>query len=178
MKKEHCQNKPIRVRMILRTHIPVTIRTTTISLIYEMSDMPVETRLQRNYKGEPLTKSNRVFYSKTNRIHVVFSLTLSYLLFKMLRRMSSLPVHLKGAALSKALQKVPLWNVLEDRSAIHRDFIFTDFKQAWDFMSKMAIVADQMQHHPEWYNVYNQVQVTLSTHDCNGLSEKVRELIL
>eukprot|EP00574_Skeletonema_japonicum_P007456 CAMPEP_0201714438 /NCGR_PEP_ID=MMETSP0593-20130828/926_1 /ASSEMBLY_ACC=CAM_ASM_000672 /TAXON_ID=267983 /ORGANISM="Skeletonema japonicum, Strain CCMP2506" /LENGTH=197 /DNA_ID=CAMNT_0048203721 /DNA_START=156 /DNA_END=746 /DNA_ORIENTATION=- len=56
------------------------------------------------------------------------------------------------------------------RDAITKTFNFIDFKQAWDFMSQIAIVAEQMNHHPEWMNVYNRVEVTLTTHDVDGLS--------
>jgi 4a-hydroxytetrahydrobiopterin dehydratase len=50
--------------------------------------------------------------------------------------------------------------------------LFKDFSEAWGFMSRTALKAEQMDHHPEWFNVYNKVQVTLSTHDVGGLSEK------
>merc|ERR1712014_375090 len=58
------------------------------------------------------------------------------------------------------------------RDAIQKKFLFTDFNQAFGFMSRVAIKADKMDHHPEWFNVYNRVEVTLSTHDCSGLSER------
>ena len=50
--------------------------------------------------------------------------------------------------------------------------MFKDFNQAWGFMSRVALKAESMNHHPEWFNVYNKVDVTLSTHDCQGLSER------
>jgi len=53
-----------------------------------------------------------------------------------------------------------------------KTYEFADFKQAWSFMSKSAQLAEEMDHHPEWFNVYNRVEVTLTTHDCNGVSEK------
>ncbi|KAL7465576.1 hypothetical protein ACHAXS_005967 [Conticribra weissflogii] len=59
---------------------------------------------------------------------------------------------------------------VEDRDAITKTFHFIDFQQAWNFMSKVADLAEVMNHHPEWFNVYNRVEVTLTTHDCNGLS--------
>lgn len=62
-----------------------------------------------------------------------------------------------------------------ERSAITKSFEFTDFNQAWGFMSRSALLAEKMDHHPEWFNVYNRVEVTLTTHDCGGISEKVRE---
>ncbi len=60
--------------------------------------------------------------------------------------------------------------MVENRDAITKTFNFIDFQQAWDFMSQIAIVAEQMNHHPEWFNVYNRVEVTLTTHDVDGLS--------
>jgi 4a-hydroxytetrahydrobiopterin dehydratase len=62
------------------------------------------------------------------------------------------------------------WRLTRDRDAITKTFHFVDFNQAWEFMSKVAILAEQMNHHPEWFNVYNRVEVTLTTHDCDGLS--------
>jgi len=65
------------------------------------------------------------------------------------------------------------WQSIDDRDAIMKTYEFADFKQAWSFMSKSAQLAEEMDHHPEWFNVYNRVEVTLTTHDCNGVSEKV-----
>ena len=62
------------------------------------------------------------------------------------------------------------WKVQDDRDAIQKTFEFVNFSQAWGFMSRTALLAEQMDHHPEWFNVYNRVDVTLSTHDCGGLS--------
>merc|ERR1712170_154541 len=64
------------------------------------------------------------------------------------------------------------WTMVEGRDAIHKDFLFKDFNQAFGFMTRVALKAEKMNHHPEWFNVYNKVQVTLSTHDAGGLSEK------
>ena len=58
------------------------------------------------------------------------------------------------------------------RDAILKKFTFKDFNEAFGFMTRVAIKADKMDHHPEWFNVYNRVEVTLSTHDCSGLSQK------
>lgn len=60
-----------------------------------------------------------------------------------------------------------------DRDAIQKTYIFADFKQAWDFMSQTADLAEKMDHHPEWFNVYNTVEVTWTTHDAGGVTEKV-----
>ncbi|KAJ0004980.1 hypothetical protein NQD34_011194 [Periophthalmus magnuspinnatus] len=56
--------------------------------------------------------------------------------------------------------------------AIYKEFIFKDFNQAFGFMSRVALQAEKIDHHPEWFNVYNKVQITLSTHDCGGLSQR------
>lgn len=72
-------------------------------------------------------------------------------------------------------QKLP-WSHLEERDALTKTFHFVDFAQAWSFMSKVAALAEEMNHHPEWFNVYNRVEVTLTTHDCGGLSENDLEM--
>ncbi|KAI9012602.1 transcriptional coactivator/pterin dehydratase [Phycomyces nitens] len=64
------------------------------------------------------------------------------------------------------------WSLVANRDAIQKKFVFGDFNEAFGFMTRVALKADKMDHHPEWFNVYNRVEVTLSTHDCNGLSEK------
>ena len=61
---------------------------------------------------------------------------------------------------------------MEGRDAIKRDFKFADFNEAFGFMTRIALKADKMDHHPEWFNVYNNVTITLSTHDCQGLSSR------
>ncbi|EDQ90862.1 uncharacterized protein MONBRDRAFT_3695, partial [Monosiga brevicollis MX1] len=63
------------------------------------------------------------------------------------------------------------WSLVEGRDAIYKEYAFKDFNEAWGFMARVALKAEQMNHHPEWFNVYNQVKVTLSTHDAGGLSE-------
>ena len=63
------------------------------------------------------------------------------------------------------------WTEVEGRDAIYKEFLFKDFNQAFGFMTRVALQAEKMDHHPEWFNVYNKVQITLSTHDCSGLSE-------
>lgn len=62
----------------------------------------------------------------------------------------------------------------DGRNAIQRSYEFQNFQDAWKFMSNVAKVANKLDHHPEWFNVYNRVDVTLTTHDCNGVSPKVR----
>ena len=63
------------------------------------------------------------------------------------------------------------WLLLDTRDAITKDFQFKSFKQAWAWMSEIALCAEKLDHHPEWSNTYNRVQVILTTHSCNGLSD-------
>lgn len=69
-------------------------------------------------------------------------------------------------------QRLPQWRLLPDRDAITRTFKFKDFNAAFGFMTRAALVAEKMDHHPEWFNVYNRVDVTLSTHDAGGLTAR------
>ena len=62
------------------------------------------------------------------------------------------------------------WREVEGREAIARTYRFQDFNEAFGFMSRAALVAEKLDHHPEWFNVYNRVEVTLSTHDAGGLT--------
>ena len=79
----------------------------------------------------------------------------------------------------EALTKLKDWSVLPGkRDAIHRVFEFTDFKTAWAFMSGSALRAEQMDHHPEWFNVYGKVEVILTTHDANGVTTLDLDLAL
>lgn len=75
-------------------------------------------------------------------------------------------------ARSAALAGLPHWMDVDGRDAISRTFRFKDFNAAFGFMTRCALKADQMDHHPEWFNVYNRVDVTLATHDCGGVSER------
>ncbi|MFP4004495.1 MAG: 4a-hydroxytetrahydrobiopterin dehydratase [Alphaproteobacteria bacterium] len=68
------------------------------------------------------------------------------------------------------------WQPAPDRDAIQKTFKFRDFAQAFGFMTHAALVAEKMDHHPEWFNVYNKVEVTLTTHDVDGLSMRDIEL--
>lgn len=79
---------------------------------------------------------------------------------------------LGGEARSKALAGLPGWTEVDGRDAICRRYLFRDFSEAWGFMSRAALLAEQMDHHPEWTNVYRTVDVTLSTHDAGGLTQK------
>ena len=69
-----------------------------------------------------------------------------------------------------ALADLPHWTLRADGLAITREFKFKTFSEAWGFMARVALLAEQQDHHPEWSNVYNRVSITLTTHDAGGLS--------
>lgn len=68
------------------------------------------------------------------------------------------------------LTALPEWSLARDGAAIARSFVFADFSQAFAFMTRVALQAERRDHHPEWFNVYNRVDITLTTHDADGLS--------
>jgi 4a-hydroxytetrahydrobiopterin dehydratase len=72
--------------------------------------------------------------------------------------------------ITTALKSLAGWTRVEGRSALSKRFTFKDFSEAWGFMSRVALVAEKLDHHPEWLNVWNRVDVTLSTHDAGGIS--------
>ncbi len=78
---------------------------------------------------------------------------------------------LSPEARQAALEELVEWTALADRDAIGRTFKFKTFNEAFGFMTRVALKAERLNHHPEWFNVYNRVDVTLTTHDCGGLSE-------
>ena len=78
---------------------------------------------------------------------------------------------LTGQARTDALRKLSGWSEVAGRDAITRKFVFKDFNQAFGFMTRAALIAEKMDHHPEWFNVYKNVEVTLSTHDAGGVTE-------
>jgi 4a-hydroxytetrahydrobiopterin dehydratase len=79
---------------------------------------------------------------------------------------------LTEAARKSALAKLPGWSEVSGRDAISRKFSFKDFNEAFGFMARAALIAEKLDHHPEWFNVYNRVEVTLSTHDAGGVTER------
>jgi 4a-hydroxytetrahydrobiopterin dehydratase len=84
---------------------------------------------------------------------------------------------LEGAERAAALQALAGWRpVAGDRDAIAKSFRFADFNVAFGFMSRVALMAEKLDHHPEWFNVYNRVEITLTTHDAGGLSQRDLEL--
>ncbi len=78
---------------------------------------------------------------------------------------------LSGEARSRALAKLRGWGEVNGRDAISKKFVFADFNEAFGFMARAALMAEKFDHHPEWFNVYKTVDVTLSTHDAGGLTE-------
>ncbi|HSC20009.1 MAG TPA: 4a-hydroxytetrahydrobiopterin dehydratase [Rhizomicrobium sp.] len=79
---------------------------------------------------------------------------------------------LDAKARAAALKDLPQWQEVEGREAIARGFRFKDFSAAFGFMTRVALLAEKMDHHPEWSNVYSRVEVTLATHDAGGVTDK------
>ena len=79
---------------------------------------------------------------------------------------------LAGNARTQALASIKGWKKVRGRDALQKSFKFADFNEAWGFMTRVAMAAEKADHHPEWSNVYNKVEIVLSTHDAGGLSEK------
>lgn len=79
---------------------------------------------------------------------------------------------LTGELLTQNLSGLEGWRLNDEKTAIHRSFRFSDFNSAFGFMSRIALMAERLDHHPDWSNVYNRVEITLSTHDVGGLSDK------
>lgn len=82
-----------------------------------------------------------------------------------------MPKMLDDAARKTLASRLPHWQLVAGRDAITRTFKFKDFNQAFGFITRLALVAEKLDHHPEWANVYNRVEITLSTHDAGGLTE-------
>ena len=78
---------------------------------------------------------------------------------------------LEGDARAAALSSLSGWREVEDRDAIFKKFEFRNFSEAFGWMTRAALAAEKMDHHPEWFNVWNRVEVTLSTHDAGGLTQ-------
>lgn len=86
--------------------------------------------------------------------------------------MAQPPRKLDDTEIDDALTALPEWRRVADRSAIVRKLAFADFNDAFGFMTRVALVAEKMDHHPEWSNVWNRVEITLSTHDAGGVTER------
>ena len=78
---------------------------------------------------------------------------------------------LVGAARAEALATLDGWTEVDGRDAIQKTFQFANFNEAFGFMARTALMAEKLDHHPEWFNVYNRVEVTLATHDAGGVTE-------
>lgn len=83
---------------------------------------------------------------------------------------------LTDAQRTAALAELPGWALSREGKAIARTFTFADFVEAFGFMTRVAILAEKADHHPEWFNVYNRVEITLTTHDAGGLSTRDVEM--
>src|ERR1700749_3783491 len=83
---------------------------------------------------------------------------------------------LDAKARAAALKKLKGWKDVTGRDAIAKSFKFKDFNEAFGFMTRVALLADKMDHHPEWFNVYNKLDVTLSTHDAGGVTQNDIEM--
>ncbi|TVS18200.1 MAG: 4a-hydroxytetrahydrobiopterin dehydratase [Gammaproteobacteria bacterium] len=79
---------------------------------------------------------------------------------------------LDAQAIDHLGQTLPQWQLDDDRKGIRRKLEFTDFNAAFGFMTRVALAAETMGHHPEWFNVFNKVDIRLSSHDADGLSER------
>ena len=79
---------------------------------------------------------------------------------------------LSGDQRTSALAGLPGWQEVDGRDAISKSFMFKDFNAAFGFMTRIALIAEKADHHPEWFNVYNRVDVTLTTHDAGGVTDK------
>jgi 4a-hydroxytetrahydrobiopterin dehydratase len=77
---------------------------------------------------------------------------------------------LPAAGIDRKLAALPGWSMSSDK--LYRKFMFADFVEAFGFMSKVALLAERMDHHPEWSNVYNRVEIYLTTHDAGGITER------
>lgn len=83
----------------------------------------------------------------------------------------SRPQKLTTDAVETGMNELDGWSMVEGRKAIHKTFTFKNFVQAFGFMTQSAIIAEKIDHHPEWSNVYKKVEVMLTTHDVDGLTE-------
>ena len=83
-------------------------------------------------------------------------------------------MRLSSEKISEELKNLPGWSIKEEK--LHRDFEFGDFNQTFGFMTRAAMHIEKMNHHPEWFNVYNRLSVDLTTHDAGGITENDIEL--
>ncbi|MEX0298202.1 MAG: 4a-hydroxytetrahydrobiopterin dehydratase [Kordiimonas sp.] len=88
------------------------------------------------------------------------------------------PEKLAAKEIKESLKQLPGWRLEEARYSLHRSFVFNDFGEAWRFMESVAEVAEKMDHHPDWFNSYNKVEVQLTTHDRGGITQLDVDLAL
>lgn len=81
----------------------------------------------------------------------------------------SRPARLTDDQLGSAVASLPGWTIVDGK--LHKEFAFADFVEAWGFMSRAALIAQAMDHHPEWFNVYGTVRIDLNTHDAGGITQ-------
>ncbi|WP_280524128.1 4a-hydroxytetrahydrobiopterin dehydratase [Pandoraea pulmonicola] len=91
---------------------------------------------------------------------------------------NAMTTRLSSEARASLAEVLPEWHQVVGRDAIQRSFTFHDFNEAFGFMAQVALKAEKMNHHPEWFNVYNRVDITLSTHDADGLTQRDVDLAL
>lgn len=84
--------------------------------------------------------------------------------------MTDRPSKLSDEAREAALKGIAGWSYDAESEAINKTFTFKDFSEAWGFMNRAALLAEKMDHHPEWFNVYNRVEVRMTTHDADGVT--------
>lgn len=81
------------------------------------------------------------------------------------------PEKMPASEVKARMDKVPDWSYDEEKNALYRHLLFKDFSEAWGFMSRVALEAEKLDHHPSWFNEYNKVDVYLSTHDAGGITQ-------
>jgi 4a-hydroxytetrahydrobiopterin dehydratase len=83
-----------------------------------------------------------------------------------------MPTRLTEGEIAALATLIPAWSLDQGRTGIHREWRFRDFSEAWGFMTRVALLAEQHGHHPDWSNVWNRVRITLTTHDADGLTAR------
>ncbi|XP_066581175.1 probable pterin-4-alpha-carbinolamine dehydratase [Prorops nasuta] len=119
--------------------------------------------MKQSERGKVLMKNILVDARQVTRSHAVASNTKK-------KTMTKLTQEDREKSLNPLISKG--WSVQSNRDAIEKSFQFTNFNEAFGFMTRVALQAEKMDHHPEWFNVYNKVNITLSSHDVNGLSQR------
>ncbi|XP_073818124.1 pterin-4a-carbinolamine dehydratase [Musca autumnalis] len=124
----------------------------------------------RNDISKPVEKRARLVATTNNLTTIRNSSTTATVPIQKKKKMAKLTEQERTEQLQPLLDAG--WSMVNGRDAIYREYIFQDFNQSFRFMTGVALLAEKMNHHPEWFNVYNKLQVTMSTHDVGGLSAK------